>query len=146
MIAIDTNLLVYAHRAGTDEHEDAKEALASACSRPEGCGMSVASVAEFWCIATHPSSSGRPSTSDEASGFLRAMVEDGEMRIWRPGLGFESRLMLRAAELGIRGPRIFDLQIGLMAIEGGARELWTHDRGFVRLPGLRLHFPLDRPA
>jgi predicted nucleic acid-binding protein len=44
--------------------------------------------------------------------------------------------------MGIRGPRIFDLQIGMIALENGARELWTHDAGFVAVPGLKVRDPL----
>lgn len=50
--------------------------------------------------------------------------------------------MALASERRAAGPRIFDLQIALMAVEGGARELWTHDRDFVSVPGLRVHDPI----
>jgi predicted nucleic acid-binding protein len=43
--------------------------------------------------------------------------------------------------MGIHGARIFDLQIGLTAIDGGAVEIWTHDRRFVSLPGLEVLHP-----
>ncbi len=47
-----------------------------------------------------------------------------------------------AADLGVTGVRVFDLQIGLCALDSGATELWTHDRGFVKIPGLAVHDPL----
>lgn len=47
-----------------------------------------------------------------------------------------------ARRLGVRGARIFDLQIALIARDNGARELWTHDAGFVTVPGLRVWDPL----
>lgn len=40
------------------------------------------------------------------------------------------------------GPRVFELQISLCALDGGATELWTHDRAFVKVPGLTLRDPL----
>ena len=33
-------------------------------------------------------------------------------------------------------------EIGLTAFDNGAHELWTHDRRFVRLPGLRVRDPI----
>jgi predicted nucleic acid-binding protein len=51
-------------------------------------------------------------------------------------------LLQTAAELGVSGPRIFDLQIALTAFEGGATELWTHDGSFITVPGLRVFDPL----
>jgi hypothetical protein len=47
-----------------------------------------------------------------------------------------------AADLAVSGPRVFDLQIAMAAFEGGATEIWTHDRAFVTVPGLRVRDPL----
>ncbi|MCH7747353.1 MAG: hypothetical protein IH939_04570 [Acidobacteria bacterium] len=72
-----------------------------------------------------PTASGRPSTPDEAAGA----------EVWTPGAGFGTRLAQLAVELSLIGPQIFDLQIGLMAFEGGATQLWTADRRCVSTPG-----------
>jgi len=61
-----------------------------------------------------------------------------------PGPGFAARLGQVAADLGVAGARIFDLQIGLRALDGGAIELWTHDRIFVKIPGLVIRALLTR--
>ena len=142
MIAVDTNLLVYAHRSLVSEHGGARRAIEAACADPRGWGISLASVSEFWAVVTHRMSRGRPSRPGEASAFLRALVEDGGMQIWTPGVGFAERLSQLAVDLQVSGVRIFDLQIGLTAFEQGAHELWTHDTAFVRIPGLRVRDPL----
>jgi predicted nucleic acid-binding protein len=141
MIAIDTNLLVYAHRAALPEHPAARRAIERASGDSRGWGIAQPSIAEFWSVVTHPASSGGPSTADQASGFLRALMEAGG-RIWAPGEAFSERLLQLAGELGVGGPRIFDLQIGLTAFDNGAAEVWTHDSRFVAFPGLRVHDPL----
>lgn len=64
------------------------------------------------------------------------------MQVWSPGAGFDDRLLQLAVDLEIAGPRIFDLQIALTAFTHGVVELWTHDRAFVKIPGLRLVHPL----
>lgn len=64
------------------------------------------------------------------------------MIVWTPGTGFDGRLLQLAVDLKVAGTRIFDLQIALTVFEHGASELWTHDRSFVKLPGLRLIHPL----
>ena len=142
MIAVDTNLLIYAHRTAVREHAAARRAIERACTDDRGWGISVAGVSEFWGVVTHPAASGRPSTPTEAARFLRTLVDDGRMAIWRPGPGFADRLLQLADDLGVRGVRIFDLQIGLSAFDNGAHELWTHDRHFVRIPGLCVRDPL----
>lgn len=141
MIAIDTNLLVYAHRSRTPEHARARQAIERAAGHDVGWGIAGASVTEFWAIATHPASEGRPSSPKKASAFVRALVDAGAT-IWLPGPGFANRLLQMAEDLAVIGPRVFDLQIGLAAFEGGATELWTQDARFVKIPGLRIHDPL----
>ena len=143
MIALDTNLLVYAHRAGVPEHRAAKLAIERASSQGRW-GFAVACLAEFWAVATHPASTGRPSTPAEAVSYLEALTAAGA-EMWEPGAGFGARLAQLAGDLDVSGPRVFDLQIGLMAFERGATELWTADARFIKLPGLRLHNPLARP-
>lgn len=141
MIAIDTNLLVYAHRSRTPEHARARKAIERAAGDSAGWGFAAASVAEFWAVATHPASEGKPSTPKQAGAYVAALVAAGA-QIWLPGAGFGERLLQAAADLQVVGPRVFDVQIALSVFEGGATELWTHDARFVKLPGLRLHDPL----
>jgi toxin-antitoxin system PIN domain toxin len=140
MIAIDTNLLVYAHRSHTTPHRAARRAIERAAAQGRW-GLAVASLAEFWAVVTHPSAEGRPSTPAEASAYLRALAVAGA-EIWEPGAGFGARLAQLAVDLNVSGPRVFDLQIALTAFENGATDLWTADARFVKLPGLRLHNPL----
>jgi predicted nucleic acid-binding protein len=141
MIALDTNLLIYAHRSRTPEHARARKAIERAAADAGGWGIAAPSLAEFWAIATHPAADGRPSTPGQAAAFVGALVKAGA-QIWLPGPGFGDRLMQIAADLAIVGARVFDLQIALTAFEGGATDLWTHDARFVKVPGLRLHDPL----
>jgi len=142
MIAVDTNLLVFAHRAAVPQHRRARRAIERVAGDPGGWGVSIATISEFWSIVTHPHGAGRPSTAAQASSFVRVLVEDAAMQIWGPRAGFAERLMQLAVDLGVVGVRVFDLQIGLMAFDNGAQEIWTHDDRFVRIPGLRVHDPL----
>lgn len=141
MIAIDTNLLVYAHRGSLTEHRAARRALERAMDAG-GWGITQPTAAEFWSVVTHPASTGRPSTPSQARAFLRALFEAGA-QYWLPVAGFGERFLRIAAELGISGPRVFDLQIAAIAHENGARELWSHDRNFMTVAGLRVVDPLE---
>jgi len=140
VIAIDTNLLVYAHRAGTPEHARARKAI-DAASRG-AWGIAVPCVAEFYSVVTNPSCPPRPSTSAEAGDFIAGLVEGGAV-LFAPGPGFGARLLRLAKAMKVAGARIFDLQIALMAFEGGAAELWSHDRRFQTVPGLPVRDPLE---
>lgn len=141
MIAIDTNLLIYAHRSLTAEHRAARTAIETACAMPDGCGITLPTVAEFLSIVTHPAASGRPSKPRAAADFLAALAEAGIVTLM-PGPSFAARLAQTAADLDVSGARVFDLQIGLCALDGGATEVWTHDARFVKIPGLVVRDPL----
>ena len=142
MIALDTNLLVYAHRSAVAEHRAARRAVTRAARHPDGWGFSLAVVFEFWSVVTHPAAAGRPSMPEEAAAFVAALEAAGA-QVWMPGVGFGRRLAQLAAAQSVVGPRIFDLQVALTAFEGGATELWTTDRSFESVPGLPVEFPLD---
>ena len=142
VIALDTNLLVYAHRSGVSEHMSARRAIERASEDPRGWGVALPTVAEFWMNVTHPAAAGGPSTSKQAGDFLHSILIEGPGTVWMPREPFWTRCIRLASDLNVRGLRIFDLQIGLIAFDNGATEVWTHDRDFVGLPGLRVHDPL----
>lgn len=142
MIAVDTNLLVYAHRSGFSSHSVAIQALEKAFRNPLGWGIPLTCTAEFWSIVTHAKMGDRPSNPDEARSFLDNILEDGGGLVLYPGTGLYSRLGRWAEELRVQGPRIFDLVIALTATDNGAVEIWTHDASFLEIPGLRVVDPL----
>ena len=141
MIALDTNLLIYAHRSGSPESRRSRRAIAEAAQQPHGWGFTHTTIAEFWSVVTHPASAGGPSRPHQARDFLTSLAQAGA-RFLAPGDSFGERLIQTAADLDVRGPRIFDLAIALTAFDNGATEIWTHDSGFVSIAGLRVHDPL----
>jgi len=143
MIALDTNLLVYAHREKTPEHPRAREAVMEAVNHSQGWGICLPSIAEFWSIVTHPAQPGGPSSPAVVTHFFHYLVTEGDGHIWTPGPGFGERLLRWAAALKVRGRKIFDLQIAVIAFEHGAREIWTHDHQFVSVPAVKVRNPLD---
>ena len=143
MIALDTNLLVYAHREGAPEHDRARAAVLKALDDPRGWGICVPTVAEFWSIVTHPKMPGGPSSPNVVTHFFHYLITEGQGNLWTPGSGFGQRLMRWAASLKIRGKRIVDVQIALIAFGHGAREVWTEDRHFVSVPGVKVRDPLE---
>ena len=142
MIALDTNLLIYAHRAFMPEHAASRRAIEQAVASPRGWGIPLPCLAEFWTVVTHPLAAGLRSTAAQAQQFITHLLEDGGGNLWQPGNDFGQRLLQLAEELKVTGPRIFDLQIALIAFENGATELWSHDRNFFGVPGLKVCDPL----
>jgi len=142
VIALDTNILIYAHRAGAAEHRPARLAIEKLVATGKPWGFALATVGEFWSQVTHPRYPGGASRSQEAAGFLRALVSTGGACVLMPGEGFTERLLHWAGKLDVTGGRVFDLQIALTALDSGAKEVWSHDAAFVAVPGIRVHDPL----
>ena len=142
MIAVDTNLLVYAHRAGCHEHARARQAIEEVAGRGEEWGIAASCVFEFWSVVTHPASAGGASRPSQARDFVQGLLETAGAVILPPPAALVPRCLQLAEQMGLCGPRIFDLQISLTALEAGVSEIWTHDAGFVGLPGLTIRDPL----
>jgi len=143
VIAVDTNILVYAHRAACPEHHQARMAIQEAADSGNEWGIPASCILEFWSVVTHPSSSGGAARPSEAKGFIDALVETAGAVVLPPPTAMMPRCLQIAEQMDLCGPRIFDLQICLTALEAGVNELWTHDSGFVGLPGLRIRDPLQ---
>lgn len=146
MIAVDTNILVYAHDPASALRERAEAALARASTRLIGWGLPFPVLAEFWAVVTHPQQP-HPTPPETARGFIRWLIAGGGAAVWGvPGaVGFD--LLSEAARRRCCGRAVFDLQIGQTALANGATEMWSHDAAFPRLPGLVVVDPLaDRQA
>jgi len=142
MIAVDTNLLVYAHRAGCPEHAASRRAIEAAANDSRGWGIPSPCLLEFWSVVTHPLSAGGGSNPSSARRFINSLIETAGAEIFPLSPALALRCLQIAEQLGVGGPRIFDLQISLAALEAGVTEIWTQDDGFVALPGLEILDPL----
>ena len=140
MIALDTNILVYAYDTTRPEHTAAKDAIRRASMSHDGFGTALMCLAEFWSVATHPRLSKQPS-AQAAYAFYQTLRAAG-LRIWYPKNGFSNRILQTAVAQNLLGSSIFDLQIALLALEHHATEMWTHDKNFIALFGLRVVDPL----
>lgn len=141
MIVLDTNLLVYAHRRTSPQHHGAKQAIEKVRQLSSRWGITGFSCSEFWSVTTHPTLKDA-STPHQAAVFLRFLWDRAGAEVCLPKVGFMQRLLVLSEAPGVRGAGVFDLQIGLCALEAGARELWTNDMRFPQLDGLKVVNPL----
>jgi hypothetical protein len=144
MIAVDTNLLVYAHRAESPWHDAAREGLAGLGGRrwalPWPC------IHEFLAIATHPRVFDPPSPMPEALAAVEGWLGSPGVTMIAELEGFQEVLvpLLRSAQ--VVGPRVHDARIAALCLQHGVTELWTADRDFSRFPSLRTRNPLSDPV
>ena len=140
MIAVDTNVLVYAHRAETALHQAATRKLVALAEGKGLWGLPVFCAGEFIRVVTHRRVFNPPSTLDEAIRFLERVVAAPGCRILRPESGFFELLTTVAREADARGNLAFDAQIAALCREHGVSALLTNDRDFARFEGLRLRY------
>lgn len=142
MLAVDVNILVFAHRADAQRHAEYRNWLEEARRGDEPLGISDLVLSGFLRVATHPRIFEEPTPPDIAWSYAEAIRNSPTTTSLAPGprhWDVFSRLCQRA---GSRGNHVPDAFLAALAIEAGA--VWvTADRGFARFPGLRWAHPLD---
>lgn len=142
MIAIDTNLLVYAHRADCEFHRAALKALGAVAMLSDGWAIPSPCVHEFWSVVTGPAFGARSTPPEIAFEALRNWVAHPRCRVLGETdahLGLLEALSQRAS---LRGGAVHEARIAAICIGHRVEELWTADRDFDRFPDLRTRNPL----
>jgi hypothetical protein len=144
LIAVDTNVLVYAHRPGSSHHELAADWLRHLAEGPVPWGLPVFVLGEFVRVVTHPKIFAEPSSLDVAFGFVAAVLESPTLRLLTPGERFVALFEECVRRAEARGNLAFDAQIAAVCREAGAASLLTRDRDFLRFPGIET-LPMTSP-
>lgn len=145
MIAVDTNLLVYAHREDSDWHEAAAGCLERLATAREPWAIPWPCVHEFLAIATHPRIFAPPSPLNVALEQVEAWLESPALVVLAETQGYWPALRATLVEGRIGGPLVHDARVAALCRLHGVRELWTVDRDFSRFPGLTARNPLAGP-
>lgn len=138
MIAIDTNVLVYAHREETGLHAAAGRILVAMAESATRWGLPVFCIGEFLRVVTHRRVFNPPSTLSQATGFLTDVIASPSCRIVRPGPEFTSLLVETVLRTGAKGNLVFDAQIVALCREHGIATILTNDRDFDRFHDLNV--------
>lgn len=144
MIAVDTNILVYAHRQDSPWHEAAFARLSELAEGRAAWAIPWPCLHEFIAIVTHPQIYNPPSPLETALAQVEAWLEaPGLVLLAETGSYWpELRATLTAGR--IAGPQVHDARIAALCHLHGVEELWTSDRDFGRCPGLKATNPLVR--
>ena len=142
MIAIDTNMLVYAHRKESQWHEAARRCVRKLAEGRSRWAIPWPCVHEFLSIVTHPRIF-RPPTS------LSAALDQVDAWLESPTLTLLSESELHWVELKglltsarVMGPMVHDARVAALCLQHGVRELWSADRDFGRFPALNVINPM----
>lgn len=142
MIAVDTNLLVYAHRADSPFHDAADACVAQCAESAEPWAIPWPCLHEFFAIVTHPRIYAPPTPPGRALDQIDAWLESPSLVLLaETGLHWpQLRALLSKAR--IAGPAVHDARIAALCLQHGVRQLWSADRDFGRFGALRVVNPL----
>lgn len=138
MIAVDTNVLIYADRGKLPLHRQALSALRRLAEGAEAWAIPVFCIGEFLRVVTHPRVFDPPTPANEAWASLAALLQSPSVRLLTPGSSYLELLAEQIETSGAIGNLVFDAQIAAVCLEHGARTLLTEDRDFARFPTLRM--------
>lgn len=142
MIAVDTNILVYAHREDSQWHEAAAEKVASLAEGKAAWAIPWPCVHEFLAIVTHPKIFSPPSPLKVAVEQVDAWFESPSLHMLAESGDYWQELKTAITTAKIVGPQVHDARIAALCAQHGVRELWSADRDFNRFPNLAVTNPL----
>jgi toxin-antitoxin system PIN domain toxin len=141
VIAVDTQILVYAHRRDSVWHERARERVGELASSGARWAIPLHCLVEVYTNVTRPIRPD-PTPPDIAIAQIDRWLESPSLTVLAEDQATWPFLrdLLRAAR--IVGPAAYDARIAAVCIQHGVTELWTADRDFLSYPTLRVRNPL----
>lgn len=142
MIAVDTNLLVYAHREDSPWHDAAYARVAELAEGLVPWAIAWPCLHEFLAIVTHPRIYAPPSPLAVALDQVDAWLASPSLALLAEPEGYWPvlRSLMRDGRIG--GPQVHDARVAALCQLHGVRELWTADRDFGRFHRLEFRNPL----
>lgn len=144
MIAIDTNILIYAHRKDFVQHRAAKDALNTLHKSRKNWAIPVVCLHEFLSQVTGFRAPYTPTPVADAFMQIRVWMQSETMTLLHP-TDQHLDVLEKVVTLGqARGGQIHDARVAAICLENGVRQLWTADRDFARFAQLLpTHNPVE---
>ena len=137
MRAVDTNILVYAHRREVSEHDAALTLLRRMAASAEPWAIPWPCVYEFFSVVTNPRIwRDAASTSEQAWRQIEAWLASPSLRLLAETDGFHAVLQGLARRPRVRGPLVHDARVAALCLAHGVEALVTRDRDFSLFPEL----------
>ncbi len=142
MIAVDSNLLVYAHREDSAWHDAAYASIVDLAEGKAAWAIPWPCIHEFLAIVTHVRIYAPPTTLLKAVDQVDAWLESPSLVMFSESLNYWAELRSILQTGRVSGPMVHDARVAALCQQHGVSELWTADRDFSRFPGIRVRNPL----
>jgi toxin-antitoxin system PIN domain toxin len=142
LIAVDTNILVYAHRRDSDWHEPAATCVRELAEGATSWALPWPCLHEFFSIVTHERIYSPASTAAKALAQISVWLKSPSVVLLSETAGYWDVLARLVEKSKIIGPRVHDGRIAALCLHHGVRELLSADRDFSRFGDLKTRNPL----
>ena len=136
MIVPDVNLLLYAYDAASPFHSRATSWWQACLTGTEPIGLTHVVMFGFVRVSTSARAFRNPLAVAEATGHVRAWLEQPVTDVLVPGPGHTGHVLSLLDALGAAANLVTDAQIAAIAIEHDA-VVHTSDADFIRFRGVR---------
>ena len=143
MIAVDTNLLVYAHRRESRVHDAARAVVGALAEGDHAWAIPWPCCYEFLSVVTNPRIwKGDATPPEQAWRQLHAWTASPSNRLLGETDDFLEVLGRFVLRPRVRGAIVHDARVAAICLAHGAEALLTRDRDFSLFPELRTRDPL----
>jgi toxin-antitoxin system PIN domain toxin len=142
VIAVDTNILVYAHREEAAWHAVAYKHVQSLAEGISPWAIPWPCLHEFLAIVTHPKIFNPPTPLDKALAQVGAWLESPSVVLINEDGTYWKEFSAILKRGDISGARVHDARIAAICLVHQVKELWSADRDFSRFPALGVRNPL----
>ncbi len=142
LTAVDSNILVYAHRLDSPWNGPAGRCLRELAEGAAAWTIPWPCVHEFVAIVTHPRIFRPPTSLEKALSDLEVWFESPSLRLIGEGAGYWTEFRRVAQQGLVAGPVAHDARIVAICREHGVRTLPSADRDFSRFSGIEVVNPL----
>lgn len=140
MIAVDTNVLVYAVNTADPRHDRCRTFLTEAVASSR-LVVPWAVIYEFLRVGTHPKVMREPLSIQQAWSFVAALIGHPNVVVVAEGVRHAEVVEQALQAQGVYGNLVCDARIAAVLTESGVRDLVTYDQDFHRFKELRVRSP-----
>ena len=142
MIAVDTNLLVYSHRADAPFHVVARDIVAGLAEDTSRWAIPWPCIHEFLGNVTNPRIYKLPTPLDKATEQVETWLGSPGLRLLGETNDYWETLRGLLDSSQVVGAKVHDARVAAICLSHGVLELLTADRDFSRFGGLKVRNPL----
>ena len=146
MIAVDTNILVYAHREDSPWHDTAYSTVVELAEGRMLWAIPWPCIHEFLAIVTHPRIYSPPTPLAEAIDQIEAWLESPGLILLKETEGYWLQFRNTIETGRIVGGQIHDARIAALCHLHEVKELWSADRDFSRFSEICVRNPLIKTS